>query len=220
MLTLGGVCEAGPFGTVPVPDEVPPDEVPPDEAGGEELAGGVLAWTSGFFGFDGELDGQGPPEDPLGGLEEACEAGAPLPVRPGSGVVFVLAGLDVSTGGEKDAGGVVEAGAEDDGLIEMLAGALELVVREGSCAHRELAGPGFCASLEAALALVASCEPPPPPPLPPCETDPLFAAPDTEVALGDSTCGRLVSAKAPAATTKIAVPMAAAGRSQVFRGRA
>jgi hypothetical protein len=66
--------------------------------------------------------------------------------------------------------------------------------------------------------------PPPaplPPPLPPCPVEPLLAAPSAEAfEVGETTCGSSVTANAPAATTKTAMPMPATGRSQPYRGRA
>ncbi|MGH3276381.1 MAG: hypothetical protein ACRDNZ_18890 [Streptosporangiaceae bacterium] len=199
------------------------------DGGAEELSGGVLVGAAGFFVvvFAGGLDWHGVADlvDCFG--LAVWLAGGALPVRGASGIT-VPDGLGVTDAvPEGDVLGDPLPVVEDDGdgLAEWLAGGgLTLPVREVPCwVHAEMAGaaPAIGVRVDALLAPEASCEPPPSPRLPLCGADPPPEEPDTlaepDVA---STCGRLVSAKAPAATTKIAVPMAAIGRSQAYPDRA
>lgn len=201
-------------------------------AGAELLAGGedvvlVLALVELLAG--GATGGHAWVDEAAGVLAPVDElaGGPPVPV-PGAGVLVPGGGGAVVAGGGVTGGEVVVTGGVAGGLVLVEpvepAGGLVLWTAGGGVVHVG-AGPGWAAwPLELVRAPELNGVPPPaplPPPLPLCAAEPLLAAPSAEAfEVGETTCGSSVTANAPAATTKTAMPMPATGRSQPYRGRA
>jgi hypothetical protein len=200
-------------------------------AGGELLAGGgedfVLVWALVELLADGAPDVHAGVGEVAGDLVLAGGlAGAPLPPVPGAGGTVPVTGDVVVAGGVVTGGGVVLVGGVVVGpAVAEPVEAGGLVLRTAGGVTHVATGPGWNAwPLELVRAPELMGVPPPvpvPPPLPPCPAEPLLAAPSAEaLEVGETTCGSSVTANAPAATTKTAMPMPATGRSQPYRGRA
>jgi hypothetical protein len=207
-----------------VPGSLAGEDADVPEAGDELLAGGgegfVLVLVDELA--NGAADVHAGVGEAAGDLAPVDElAGGPLAPVPGAGVLVPVVGDVVGDGGGVTGGDVVLVGgvvvgpAVDEPVVP--AGGLDLWTA-GGVVHVGV-GPGW-----AAWPLVVACAPelngvpppaPLPPPVPPCPVEPLLAAPSAEeFEVGETTCGSSVTANAPAATTKTAMPMPATGRSQ------
>jgi hypothetical protein len=157
------------------------------------------------------------------GAPEAAE-GVGVLADPGSGVVVSdVDGVGLSVGGVVVTGGVetgVLLAGGGDVLGEVLGDGEVLPEPERPDGlHVEVAAdtPGWAPPGPVALGLpVTNCEPPPfSAELPVLWADPSFWLHGSVIEpLEEMACGSVITAKAPAATTKMAVPIAATGRSQ------
>jgi hypothetical protein len=209
----------------------------------------TCAPTADFLCFFAELDGHGTGEDVRdGSMPCACRrcfavvlvlvlvpvpevlAGGLVPADPGSGDAEPLVVGDdgpvgdVVTGGDVVVGGLL-VGVVGDVLAELLAdGLVPPVLDFPSELHLDAAeelADGLPDSPGEAAPVGRGVPPPFTPEPPPWWPDPACVLPEDENApLCEMACGSVMTAKAPAPITKIAVPIAATGRSQAKRGRA
>jgi hypothetical protein len=163
---------------------------------------------------------------PAGGV---ATDGVGVVADPGSGVVLSLVGGDVGvslTGGELTGGeltGGELTGGELTGGEELVAGGeLDEVPLPPDGLHEVFAigTPAIGPTAPGALGPVISWEPLAfSPEVPDGAELPSWVFHGRALELSPVACGRVMTAKAPAATTKMAVPIAATGRSQPYRPR-